>query len=270
MADVKEDFHEALEETLTKAFGRFAIVNSRRFINFIVEILTSNITIFTQAEERMLQMFQFTVWQKSFEECGFSSLIDGVNKVKSCHVLCNELIEILTYNYNEIDFIDEGVDVGFDCPLDLHCTYTRDQILVAMDFLKPGTVREGVKYLNEKKVDIFFVTLNKSDKDYSPTTMYNDYSMNDILFHWQSQSTIADTSVTGKRYICHRAQENKILLFVREFKNDKILGTASAYTYLGTADYVSHEGSKPMNIIWKLDKPIPAKFLKKTNKLVVG
>jgi len=218
----------------------------------------------------MLQMFQFTVWQKSFEECGFSSLIDGVNKVKSCHVLCNELIEILTYNYNEIDFIDEGVDVGFDCPLDLHCTYTRDQILVAMDFLKPGTVREGVKYLNEKKVDIFFVTLNKSDKDYSPTTMYNDYSMNDILFHWQSQSTIADTSVTGKRYICHRAQENKILLFVREFKNDKILGTASAYTYLGTADYVSHEGSKPMNIIWKLDKPIPAKFLKKTNKLVVG
>lgn len=270
LADVKEDFHEELEETLTKAFGRFAIVDSRRFINFTVEILTSNKTIFTQAEERMLQMFQFTVWQKSFEECGFSSLIDGVNKVRSCPVLCNELIEILRCNYNEIDFIDEGVDVGFDCPLDLHCTYTRDQILVAMDFLKPGTVREGVKYLNDKKVDIFFVTLNKSDKDYSPTTMYNDYSMNDILFHWQSQSTIADTSVTGKRYIGHRAQENKILLFVREFKNDKILGTASAYTYLGTADYVSHEGSKPMNIIWKLDKPIPAKFLKKTNKLVVG
>lgn len=270
LADVKEDFHEELEETLTKAFGRFAIVDSRRFINFTVEILTSNKTIFTQAEERMLQMFQFTVWQKSFEECGFSSLIDGVNKVKSCPVLCNELIEILRYSYNEIDFIDEGVDVGFDCPLDLHCTYTRDQILVAMDFLKPGTVREGVKYLNDKKVDIFFVTLNKSDKDYSPTTMYNDYSMNDILFHWQSQSTIADTSVTGKRYIGHREQENKVLLFVREFKNDKILGTASAYTYLGTADYVSHEGSKPMNIIWKLDKPIPAKFLKKTNKLVVG
>lgn len=270
LADVKEDFHEELEETLTKAFGRFAIVDSRRFINFTVEILTSNKTIFTQAEERMLQMFQFTVWQKSFEECGFSSLIDGVNKVKSCPVLCNELIEILRYNYNEIDFIDEGVDVGFDCPLDLHCTYTRDQILVAMDFLKPGTAREGVKYLNDKKVDIFFVTLNKSDKDYSPTTMYNDYSMNDILFHWQSQSTIADTSVTGKRYIGHREQENKVLLFVREFKNDKILGTASAYTYLGTADYVSREGSKPMNIIWKLDKPIPAKFLKKTNKLVVG
>lgn len=29
-------------------------------------------------------------------------------------------------------------------------------------------------------------------------------------------------------------------------------------------------GSKPMNVTWKLDKPIPAKYLKKTNKLVVG
>ncbi len=34
--------------------------------------------------------------------------------------------------------------------------------------------------------------------------------------------------------------------------------------------YVQHEGSRPMNITWRLDRPIPAKFLKKTNKLVVG
>lgn len=270
LAGVKADFYEDMEEIMVKAFGRFVLADSRRFINFILEILTKNKAIFTKEEERMLQMFQFTVWQKSFEECGFSSLIDGVSKIKKCPVLCNELIEILKYNYNKIDFLDESVYVGFECPLDLHCTYTRDQILVGMDFLKPSTVREGVKYLSDKNVDIFFVTLNKSDKDYSPTTMYNDYSINDVLFHWQSQSTTSDTSATGRRYIWHRAQGSRILLFVREFKNDKILGTASAYTYLGTADYVTHEGSKPMNVTWKLEKPIPAKFLKKTNKLVVG
>ena len=72
------------------------------------------------------------------------------------------------------------VDLGFDCPLDLHCTYTRDQLLVAMDFMKPSTVREGVKWLPEKNIDVFFVTLNKADKDYSPTTMY------DIL-QWHQQ-----------------------------------------------------------------------------------
>jgi len=48
------------------------------------------------------------------------------------------------------------------------------------------------------------------------------------------------------------------------------LGNASPYTFLGEADYVSHEGSRPMSITWRLHKPIPAKFLKKTNKLVVS
>ena len=57
---------------------------------------------------------------------------------------------------------------------------------------------------------------------------------------------------------------------MRELKTDRITGGAQAYTYLGTANYVKHEGSRPMNITWNLDQPIPAKYLKKTNKLVVG
>ena len=61
-----------------------------------------------------------------------------------------------------------------------------------------------------------------------------------------------------------------MLLPVCEFKSDRVTGSAEAYTYLGTANYVKHEGSRPMNITWQLDRPIPAKFLKKTNKLVVG
>ncbi len=89
------------------------------------------------------------------------------------------------------------LDFGFERPFDLHCTYRRDQILVALDFMKPKTVREGVKYLPDKKADLFFVTLNKADKDYSPTTMYNDYSINESLFHWQSQSTTSAESNTG-------------------------------------------------------------------------
>ena len=61
-----------------------------------------------------------------------------------------------------------------------------------------------------------------------------------------------------------------MLLFVREYKTDRLTGGAEAYTFLGSANYVRHEGSRPMNIIWQLDRPIPAKFLKKTNKLAAG
>lgn len=114
------------------------------------------------------------------------------------------------------------------------------------------------------------ITLNKSDKDYSPTTMYNDYSINETLFHWQSQSTTSAFSPTGQRYIHHVQMGSKVLLFVREFKTDNISAVAEAYTFLGPATYVKHEGSRPMNITWRLEYPIPARFLKKTNKLLVG
>lgn len=100
--------------------------------------------------------------------------------------------------------------------------------------------------------------------------MYEDYSINEWLFHWQSQSTTSADSPTGQRYINHVQRGSRVLLFVREFKQDAVLQKAAAYTFLGTATYVKHEGSRPMSITWKLDDPIPAKFLRTTNKLVVG
>ena len=221
-------------------------------------------------EKRMMQMFYITVWGKAVEDWDDEEVLSNLYALSDSAVLLGELMELLRYRFEQIDFIDEPVELGFDCPLDLHCTYTRDQLLVALDFMKPSTVREGVKWLPEKNTDVFFVTLNKADKDYSPTTMYNDYSINESLFHWQSQSTTAENSPTGQRYIHHKERGSKVLLFVREFKADRMTGGAEAYTYLGTANYVKHTGSRPMNITWQLDRPIPAKFLKKTNKLVVG
>lgn len=273
-ADVIEDFNEPLEETMTKAFARLAVIDSRRWISFLLNTLPClddvDFKTLSDVEKRMLQMFYITIWGKAVEDWSSEEVLDNLYALSDSTTLLGELISLLQYRFEQIDFIDEPVDLGFDCPLDLHCTYTRDQLLVAMDFMKPATVREGVKWLPEKQLDVFFVTLNKADKDYSPTTMYNDYSINESLFHWQSQSTTADNSPTGQRYIHHKERGSKVLLFVREFKSDHVTGGAEAYTYLGTASYVKHQGSRPMNITWHLDCPIPAKFLKKTNKLVVG
>lgn len=273
-ADVAEDFTEPLEETITKALARFSVLDSRRFIAFLLDILLRlndvDFAALPDMEKRMLQMFYVTVWGKAVEDWNADEVLDNLYGLADSPVMRAELLELLRYQFNRIDFIDEPVYLDFDCPLDLHCTYTRDQLLVAMDFLKPATVREGVKWLPDKGLDVFFVTLNKADKDYSPTTMYNDYSVSESLFHWQSQSTTAEDSSTGQRYIHHRERGSRVLLFVREFKTDRVTNGAEAYTFLGTASYVKHEGSRPMNITWKLDQPIPAKFLKKTNKLVVG
>lgn len=273
-ADMLDDFNEPLEETMKKAFIRLATIDSRRLIRFLLDILPRlddvDFNALSDSEKRMIQMLYVSIWLKAVDDWNSDEVLDNLYTLSDCPVLLGEMLELLQYNYNHIDFIDEPVDLGFDCPLDLHCTYTRDQILVALDFMKPSTVSEGVKWLPEKQTDVFFVTLNKADKDYSPTTMYNDYSINSELFHWQSQSTTAENSPTGQRYIHHKEKGTKVLLFVREFKSDRIANGAAAYTYLGTANYVKHTGSRPMNITWKLDHPIPAKYLKKTNKLVVG
>ena len=271
-AGVKADFEESVEAVLTKAMGRLSAIDSRRWIYFLLKVLPklddTDFGALSPVEQRMMQMFYISVWGKSASAWDDDEVLDNLYALADSPVMLTELQELLRYKLDRIDFIDAPVNLGFDCPLDLHCTYTRDQLLVAMDFMNPSSVREGVKWLPDKQIDVLFVTLNKSDKDYSPTTMYNDYSINQELFHWQSQSTTNDTGSVGQRYINHRSRGSKVLLFVREFKND-IVG-ASPYTFLGTANYVRHTGSRPMNITWKLDHPIPAKYLKKTNKLVVG
>jgi len=271
-AAIRNDFDEPGEEVLEKALARFATIDSRRFISFLLKILPNVgeviVNDLSQVEQRMMQMLYATIWQKGVEDWDSPEVCNNIKLIEDSPTMVDELIDLLEYRYEKIDFVDMPVDVGFDCPLDLYCTYSRDQLLVAMDWLNPSSMREGVKWLPDKKIDIFLVTLNKSDKDYSPTTMYNDYSINNELFHWQSQSTTSEGSKTGQRYINHKKLGNRILLFVRDFKTDKLSGATEAYTYLGTANYISHEGSRPMSIVWKLDYEIPAKYINKTNKLL--
>lgn len=269
-ACVRDNFTEDGEEIITKALARICAINSRRWLKFLLNTLpsieTRTATDFDDCQKRMLRMFEFTIWPNTDSEDNIPRTLEKLASLKNSPVMFGEMLELMQYGFDKIDFVDEPVDLGFDCPLDLHCNYTRDQIFVALDYLKPSVVRQGVKWLPEKKLDVFINTLNKAEKDYSPTTMYNDYSINEWLFHWQSQSTTSDTSPTGQRYIHHAEMGSKVLLFVREYESD-IVG-AAPFTFLGLAEYKSHEGSKPMSIVWQLRAPIPAKFIKRTNKLI--
>lgn len=269
-AGALKDFNESIESVLSKVLYRFTAFDSRRWIQFLLEILPKlsdiNIVSLSPLEQRMMQMFYMTIWDSYAEDWNSDEVLERLFSLADSPVMMKELQDILKYQYDHIDFIDSTTDLGFDCPLDVHCTYTQRQLLAALDYKNFSSMRQGVLYLPEKKTDIFLITLNKSDKDYSPTTMYEDYAINNSQFHWQSQSTTSAESPTGQRYIHHAEQGGHILLFVREFKKD-ILGTAP-YTFLGQASYVSHHGSKPMNIIWQLEKPIPGKYLRRVQQVM--
>lgn len=262
---------------MARSFGRLSGANSRTFLEFLFEILPlvkeskgAILLNLTKKERTMLTMFFYTLWGKGLDDLNqrFSSMEAGIYWAIDDSLLYNELIDLLRYQYEKIDFVDKPLKLGFETPLNLYCAYTLDQILVALGKhteSKRAHFQEGVLYLSDKDLDVFFVTLNKSEKDYSPTTMYKDYSINDELFHWQSQSRTTVESPTGLRYINQHTNKTNVLFFVREYKEES--GITSPYTCLGLADYISHSGSAPINIIWKMENPLPAFVMQKTAKI---
>ncbi len=149
-------------------------------------------------------------------------------------------------------------------PLTLHCQYSRDEALLGLGrwtYESRPSFREGVLHLPEKKLDVFFVTLQKTEADYSPTTLYEDFALSPSEFHWQTQSTTAVESETGNRYLRHRDLGYTPLLFVRE-KRTTNTGRASPYHFLGPCCYLRHSGNRPISIVWKLEHPMPARLFR--------
>ena len=274
MAGLRNEFNEPNKNEITKKLKNLFFINSRRFIEFTIKIIKAdapvNISLLTENEKLMLNMIYYTFYSDIPSKIGLLSIEEGINNLLRNKVMMEEVIQILAYRYSHIEFLDKEIDLGFECPLDLHCEYSRDQIMAAFGYFnndaKPA-FREGVKYFKDKKLDAFFITLNKSDKDFSPSTLYEDYAINERLFHWQSQSTTSVESATGQRYINHKNTQNKVVLFVRDSKVKE--GITSPYVYLGECEYKRHNGSKPISIVWELQEAIPPNMINKANKSII-
>jgi hypothetical protein len=179
---------------------------------------------------------------------------------------------VLALRLSQASFEPSPLSLQLPCPLEVHAAYTRDEILAGLGhwtFERQPQMREGVIHLPAIAADAFLSTLHKTDRDYSPTTMYEDYAISDSLIHWQSQSTCSVGSPTGQRYLKHRERGHSILLFARE-RRQSATGLSNPYYFLGAADYVSHEGSRPINIIWKLRHPLPAGLYRRFARLAVS
>jgi len=186
--------------------------------------------------------------------------------------LKKELVEYFSIRINQIEVIEKEINLGFKSTLKLHGRFTRNQILVG---LKANTInrkypsREGVLNLPAIKTESLFVTLDKTEGRFSPSTMYHDYFVNNEIFHWQSQNATTPESSKGQSYINQKHLKKSILLFIRE-KNTNEDGITMGFVFCGYLNYVSHQGSRPMNIIWRLKDTPPALLLNEGKKLAVG
>jgi hypothetical protein len=108
-----------------------------------------------------------------------------------------------------------------------------------------------VYWAKDAGADLLAFTLDKTSGQFSPTTRYRDYAISRDLIHWESQSTTRADSETGLRYQRHAQQGTSMMLFARLRTDDR------AFSFLGPADYVSHESELPMAITWRLHHRLP-------------
>ncbi|XOQ51899.1 MAG: DUF3427 domain-containing protein [Succiniclasticum sp.] len=257
-----------LETILQKAFPRLLSVDSPKWITWLQQHIPTPpagpVSTWPAVEQQYLRMWQYTIWQKDAADAGFADAREALTLWADQGLLAEELRQLLDYQFDRFTILPKDAALPYPCALEVYCTYSRDQIFAALGVDNPSSVREGVRKLDEKKTDIFLVTLNKTEQEFSDTTLYEDYSINERLFHWQSQSRTTPESPTGQRYIHQNELGWHVLLFVRERKKESH-GATMNYTFLGQAHITQWSGSQPMSIIYKLDHPIPAKYITTTD-----
>lgn len=268
---VKTNISELEEKIWKKVAPRVLYMDSLPWLDSLIKAWEKapSMPEVDAVEKRLyLDMWKWTVGERNLQELGCASTGDIFGKWMD---MKEEILSLLRYQKNQVDVRSQPLALPYPSVLSVHSQYTRDQIFSALGFDKPGSIREGVKFLHErnshvvtKDTDVFLVTLNKSEKEFSNTTLYNDYSINKKLFHWQSQRMTSVESPTGQRYLKQNEKGNIVLLFVRKSKKDNY-GNSLPYTFLCTAHLVRYEGSQPITIIYQLDVPIPAKYISITD-----
>jgi superfamily II DNA or RNA helicase/HKD family nuclease len=249
-----------LEEQLLRRVRAFAHVDDRVRKDAYLTLLSPGAPQFDDllpAEQRLARMLFFSLWP---DGGGHGSYAEGLAALRGERATGDELSSVIDLSFDAarhqaIELTGSLAEV----PLRVHARYQREEVLAALDYAsmqrKPNSFREGVLYVPERNVDAFFVTLKKSEADYSPTTMYRDYPISPTLFHWESQSTTSTASKTGQRYL---NGTSTVLLFAREQAKDEF-GTAP-YLFLGPVTYVQHQGERPIAITWQLHHGMPTDF----------
>ncbi|HEX5792791.1 MAG TPA: DUF3427 domain-containing protein, partial [Rheinheimera sp.] len=242
-----------------------------QYLRFLKQLADSNFRSVECSSTRHALMCHYDFWQKSGVDLGFSSIEQSITALSDQHYSA-ELADLLDFLLDGIKHAQTPMPNLPDVPLHLHARYSREQILVgfgATTFERKSPSREGVLLLKEQNIELLFVTLNKNEKQFSPTTMYHDYAINDELFHWQTQNSARPDRGRGLEYIQHRALGKRIFLFVREQAKDEF-GKTFGFVNFGEVNYVQHNGAQPMNVTWRLSTRMPAFMWQHAAKLAIG
>ena len=237
----------------TDSFSYFSFINRLAQHQFRI-----NEALFTEKEKKMALMLYYDL----YETAGiYSSLQAMFNRFSQDSIFTNEIFEITTILMNRCNALemDDNSAIRDVFPLKLHGEYTKAQIQVAIGtstLTKKSSAREGCErnIINGIPIEAMFVDIIK-DREVGSNTNYNDFAQSSLKFHWETQNRVTPDSPTGQKYI---NQTQVMLLFVR--KQAKVADNPNrtmGYVYLGEVLLDSYQGSRPMQIVWKLKENMP-------------
>lgn len=241
--------------------------NTSSFLNFVRNFVDGKDVHLIKANSTYSLMLYYTLFQDRIAKTGFNSINEALEVIHKTQYSCfrQEISEIISYLLDNLDI--KTIPLGEDIipGLELYGCYTREDVFTLVgrqtEEIRMQGAASGVFNLQEHNATLLFVTLNKSEKDFSPSTQYNDYLINEEYFHWQSQNTDSHYNKGGRRYTEQSQTKNKIILFVREEKKDGF-GNTSPFHCFGLVDYISSNDDFPMNVTWRLQEPAMAQYVK--------
>jgi superfamily II DNA or RNA helicase/HKD family nuclease len=209
----------------------------------------------------------YRIWGKPGSALGLSTVKESFEKLVKNPSIIADLDEVLAWAEQETRVGGVQVKTPFECPLELHGSYGSDDVKAALGKANMRTAAErgvGVLHFDSLKTYAFLVTFQKTEREFSPTTMYADYPISRELLHWESQAGRTQESKTGQDLIHHRERGYTILIFARGAKRRD--GRAAPFTFLGSATRVRYESERPIKIVWKLEHPMPAEMFEENRR----
>ncbi len=209
----------------------------------------------------------YRLWAETGAQLGVHSLEESFQRLSKNPSILSDLVEILTWA--QVETIVSGVvpELPFSCHLELHAHFGIKDIQAAFGratLSSAGQRGIGILHFADLKAYALLITYQKTEKEFSPSTMYADYPISRDLLHWESQSNTTQHSIVGQNLIDHVARGYTILIFARDQKKQN--GCTVPFVYLGPAERVSFKNDRPIKMVWLLRHPMPVEMFEENRR----
>lgn len=140
--------------------------------------------------------------------------------------------------------------------LKLYEEYSYRQVALMINYRTTHSAFRGSTLQDKKGGNLYFLFIDlHKDEDIDEQINYKDKFINQSQFQWESPYNTSLKSDRGQNLTNNEARNIEIHLFVRKHK--AVNNVTQRFTYIGTADAISHKNEKPIEIQYELNHKMP-------------